>query len=76
MSRRQAPARRWHVGDPCWTPIELRMARGGIRTDWQPGEVVAVRGDQVVVRQYRWEKAYPWWRLRVPPRHVSAGRYR
>jgi hypothetical protein len=76
MSRRKPPTQRWHVGDRCLTPVEIPMARGGTRTDWRGGEVVAVRGDRIIVRYYRWERSYPWWQLRVPPRPRGNCRYR
>jgi hypothetical protein len=78
MSRRHAPTRRWHVGDRCLTPVEIRMAYPPpvTRTYWEQGVVVAVRGDRIVVRRYSWEHVHPWWELRVPPRHRGNCSYR
>lgn len=70
MSRRHAPTRHWHVGDHCQTPHYQQGHVAG----WQDGEVVALRGDLVVVRQYRWESEHPAWELRQPPAHVGLWR--
>ena len=78
MSRRRAPARRWHVGDLCLAPTEARIGYPPplTRTYWEPSIVVAVRGDRVVVRRHRWEHVHPWWELRQPPKHYPRGRFR
>lgn len=70
MSRRHAPVRRWRVGDRCQTPTEVRLAHGGTRTYWQDAEVVAVRGERVVVRRYSWEFEHLWWELRPASKHL------
>lgn len=72
MSRRHAPVRRWHVGDRVSFPYEHRIPAGDsfrTVTRWGVGEVVAVRGDRVVVRYIRWEREWPGWALRRPWRH-------
>lgn len=46
------------------------------RTYWTRCEVVAVRGDRVVVRRHRWETVHPWWALRVPPKPRGHCHYR
>jgi hypothetical protein len=67
MARRRAPARRWHVGDACRVPTEGHTVYPPYHnTHWQRAEVVAVRGDRVVVRCYGWERVHPWWEV-CPP---------
>lgn len=73
MSRRHPPAHRWSVGDACAVPSTHRVSdRGGgfhTVTRWYPGTIATVRGDQVVVRYYRWELEFPWWAVRPPAAH-------
>lgn len=63
MSRRKPPSSHWHVGDCCQV---LNVYR-----HWQDAEVVAVRGDRVVVRRSRWESVHPCWELRVKPKPLG-----
>lgn len=67
MSRRHAPTWHWRVGDRCQVP----WYRAGHVVGWRNAEVVAVRGDRVVVRMYHWETEHPGWEVRQPPAHVG-----
>lgn len=72
MSRRKPPPRRWHVGDRCQVPTYLRIqSTGRSVTRWTDAEVVAVRGDRVVVRQYSFETEHPSWELREKPKPLG-----
>lgn len=70
MSRRKPLPRRWHLGDPCQVPYTYRYGDRTI-TGWQDAEVVAVRGDRVVVRRYRWESEHPCCELRRKPKPLG-----
>lgn len=77
MSRRRAPAHRWHVGDRAQLSTYLRFQSSGRSVvHWRNVEVVAVRGDRVVTRYYAWESEHPWWELRVPPKPRGFCRWR
>lgn len=54
MSRRKPPSHRWHVGERCQVSV-VYFIDGREMGRWDNAEVVAVRGDRVVVRRYRWE---------------------
>ena len=70
MSRRKPPPRRWHVGDRCQVPIYLRRQSSGRSvTTWADAQVVAVRGERVIVDYYGHELERPFWELREPPPH-------
>jgi hypothetical protein len=70
MSRRRASQHRWHVGDRCQVPNRYQLAGRSV-TRWENAEVVAVRGDRVVVRRWSFETEHPGWELREPPRHLG-----
>jgi len=70
VSRRKPPSHHWHVGDSCQVLIVWYLA-GRERSHWQDAEVVAVRGDRVVVRRGSWESVHPCWELREKPKPLG-----
>jgi hypothetical protein len=67
VSRRKPPLHHWHVGDSCQVS-HTYWFNSRPRTSILTGEVVAVRGERVVVDCYGFESEHCWWELRVPPK--------